>query len=279
MSGPPPSPSSPPPPPADRAPLAVTRAGIIGTLLLLLVVVACVRLGVWQLDRLEQRRELNALVAARMDAPPLDGAAALADTAGLVYRTLEIAGTWDHQRSIVLPGRSLRGVPGVHLITPLHPAGRGDAVLVNRGWVPSPDAATIDVTHFDDDDGLPFRALVLPFPGADQSLAQRPPAPGDSGPDHFRQVWYTVDAAALRAQYPYSLLPVMLQALPPEGAAATGRTGQPTRLEPPPLDEGPHLGYALQWFGFAIIGIIGWVALVVRSRMTPTAAPPPAARP
>jgi surfeit locus 1 family protein len=263
-------------------PLAITRAGLVGTLLLAVVIAACVRLGVWQLDRREQRQELNTLVSARMDAPPLAGAEALADTAGLVYRTLDIDGVWDHERSIVLPGRSHRGVPGVHLITPLRPAGRSDAVLVNRGWVPSPDASTIDVTHFGDDDSASFRALVLPFPGADQSLAQRAPAAGDAGPGGagagpdrgFRRVWYTVDATALRAQHPYPLLPVMLQALPAEGAAAAGRTGQPTRLDPPPLDEGPHLGYALQWFGFAIIGVIGWIALVVRSRMTPRSAPP-----
>src|SRR5690606_37496818 len=48
----------------------------------------------------------------------------------------------------------------------------------------------------------------------------------------------------------------------------------PARLGPPVLDEGPHLGYALQWFAFALVGIIGWFALVIRSRSAPRATVP-----
>jgi surfeit locus 1 family protein len=257
----------------QRRPIAVTPGGVVATLLLLVVVAACVRLGVWQLARLEERRALNGLVSARLAAPPVTDVAHLADTAGLFYRGATLHGTYDGERSIVLPGRSHRGVPGVHLLTPLIPLGRSDAVLVNRGWVPSPDAASIDIADFVVADTVSVRGLLLPFPAGAASLAQRQPQ-ADPGTG-FQQVWFTVDPVRLREQFPYPLLPVTLQALPEAGTApGVGRDRYPVRLEPPPLDEGPHLGYALQWFGFALVGIIGWIALVLRGRSPPRSVAP-----
>lgn len=266
--------------------LAITPAGIVGTLLLAVVVIVCVRLGVWQLSRLEERRALNAGIAARLVAPAVGDAVALADTAGLLYRAVTVRGVFDGDRSVVLPGRSRRGLPGVYLLTPLLLSGRGDAVLVNRGWVPSADAATIDVADFAVHDTVDVHGLVLPFPGRSQSLAPGERGPRSTDPAPFRRVWFALDEHALREQFPYTLMPALLQELADQQAAGsaaaataaggpTGAARYPARLDPPPLDEGPHLGYALQWFGFALIGLIGWIALVVRSR-TPRAAPPAA---
>jgi surfeit locus 1 family protein len=263
--------------PSEQPPqrgLSITRAGLIGTFLLLLVVALCVRLGFWQLARHEARQERNALVASRIDTPPLPALTAAMDTSGIFYRTASVSGEFDAGRSVVLPGRSHRGIPGVHLLTPLRLAGTGEVLMVNRGWVPSPDAATIDVAEFPAPGTVSVTGLVLPFPGSDQSLSQRPErGTRDAG---FRQVWYVVDEGALRAQYPYPMMPVMLQALPEPGAAPAGRGSYPARLDPPPLDPGPHFGYALQWFGFALIGLIGWLVLVLRGRVPSggSAAPP-----
>lgn len=231
---------------------------VLGTAVLFAVVLACVRLGFWQLDRLQQRRALNARVAARLEAPPLESVAALADTAASLYRHVRLAGRYDDAHSIVLPGRSYQGVPGVHLLTPLR-LDSGLAVLVNRGWVASADAATIPLDSFPANppgEAPPARVtgLALPLP-----LSVRSPAvAGDSG---FRRVWYHLDLRALQAQFPYRLAPVELQLLPAAGAPT-----HPTRLPPPALDEGPHLSYAIQWFSFAAIGVTGWLALLRRSR-------------
>ncbi len=34
---------------------------------------------------------------------------------------------------------------------------------------------------------------------------------------------------------------------------------RPSRVPPPSLTDGPHLSYALQWFGFATVFVIGFV--------------------
>lgn len=250
---------------AERG-FSVTPGGVAATLVLALAIIFFVRLGFWQLDRLDERRALNERVAARLTAPPITDAATLEDTTGIVYRAAAVSGRLDGERSVVLPGRSYRGVPGVHLLTPLRLDGRDDAVLVNRGWVPSADAATIDVADFDTLGPVSVRGLVLPFPGPAESLAQRRAAVSPGEVREFRRVWFTVDEEALRAQYPYRLLPALVQQLPTGAAEPLPR--YPRQLDAPPLDEGPHLGYALQWFSFALIGIIGWLALVLRRRTT-----------
>jgi surfeit locus 1 family protein len=248
---------------SSGAPRRVTVAGIIASLALLAVVLACVRLGFWQLARRAERLALNERVAARMRQPPLADAAVAADTARSLYRLAVLEGEYDVARSIVLPGRSFNGVPGVHLLTPLRRGGR--AVLVNRGWVPAADGATIATDSFPVTERA-ARGLVLPFPGHAESLAPARDAVADSG---FRKVWFTIDAAALRAQFPYELLPFTLQLLPAPDAPR-----YPHRLDPPPLDQGPHLSYAIQWFSFALIGIIGWLALLRRGRGPNRVAPP-----
>lgn len=245
--------------PAARArTVAITPAGIAGTLLLVIVVIVCIRLGFWQLSRLDERRQLNAGIAARLEQDPIGDISLIADTTGLAYRVADASGTFDNERYLVLPGRSHTGRPGVHLLMPLRFENRAAAVLVNRGWVPAADAATIDARDFAVTGRVDIRGLVLPFPGDAQSLARRE---ATTSSDTFMHVLYRVDEESLRAQFPYPLLDVMLQQVASPGSAA-----YPMALAAPPLDEGPHLGYALQWFSFALIGVIGWFALVLRPR-------------
>ncbi|MBR9989448.1 MAG: SURF1 family protein [Gemmatimonadetes bacterium] len=247
-----------------RRTIAITPAGIGGTILLAVVVVVCIRLGFWQLSRLDERRDLNAGIAERLEQAPVGDVSMLADTVGLAYRVATARGRYDNDRHLILPGRSHQGVPGVHLIMPLRLTGRTDALLVNRGWIPAPDAATIDARDFALLDTVAVRGLILPFPGRAQSLAQREAVQRQ---ESFRHVLYRIDERELRSQFPYPLLSVMLQELDGAGAAR-----YPVSLDPPPLDEGPHLGYALQWFGFAVVGVIGWLALILHGRTRPAAA-------
>ena len=54
-----------------NGPITITRAGLIGTIVILIVAIVCVRLGIWQLHRLAQRQERNRLLSSRIAGPPL----------------------------------------------------------------------------------------------------------------------------------------------------------------------------------------------------------------
>jgi surfeit locus 1 family protein len=238
-------------------PITITRAGLIGTIAILIVAVVCVRLGIWQLHRLGQRQERNRLLATRMAGAPLHVTGATRDTTNLIFRRALVEGHYDHDRAIVLPGRSLRGMPGVYVLTPaLFPGGR-TAVLVNRGWVPAADAVTIPLDSLRRPDEAQLTGLILPFPHT-QRKSTRAAAARDTG---FQHVWFSPDEEQLRAQFPYTLLPFEVQALPEPGA---DRRTIPVRIDPPEQDNGPHLGYAIQWFSFALIFLVGWTTLMLR---------------
>jgi surfeit locus 1 family protein len=219
------------------------RAGGRWSLVVLSLVVAgvCARLGVWQLDRLAERRRGNAgLAAARAVAPVVVVAAgALADS--LAQRRVVVRGAPDYARERVWSGRTFDGTPGVAIITPVRLAD-GSAVLVDRGWVPSPDARTVDRAAAREGDSLEVVGLAL----------RAPRARGDADP------------AALADSFPYPLGSLVVQWLPDAGAWST--SALPVRRWPAPrLDDGPHRSYAIQWFAFAAIAI-GGAAAVLRKR-------------
>lgn len=194
------------------------------------VVVAalCVWAGVWQLDRLGQRRARNASLAARLALPLLEVRAGTpVDSAR--QRRVMARGVYDFTAERTWPGRSFAGTPGVALITPLRLAD-GAVVLVDRGWVPSADAFHVD-----------HAASREPDTAVVEGIALIPPrGRGD------------VDLAGF--------LPFVVQLETP----APPR-GLPRRWPRPALDSGPHLSYAIQWFSFAVIALVG-TAILIRKR-------------
>lgn len=219
----------------------------------LVTAVVCVRLGLWQLRRLDERRALNATRVARLALPPLEVDGRRGLDAALTDRRAVAEGRFDFARELVLVGRSFRGVPGVRLVTPLRLVD-GSALLVERGWVPSPDGRSIDVASYREPEQARVTGVLL-----DGSATDEPPVPVDSAWPHYMR---RASPAALRRAYPYPLLALVLRRTAPPDVAPHG-----LRLVPlPQLSSGPHLSYAIQWFAFATIAIVGSVTLVAKSR-------------
>jgi surfeit locus 1 family protein len=104
-----------------------------------------IRLGFWQIARLHERQARNADVVRQQRDAATPVRALPSDTGAAHYRPATVAGRFDYEHELVLTNRSNNGSPGVELLTPVRVAGWGDtAVLVNRGWVYSPDGGTVD---------------------------------------------------------------------------------------------------------------------------------------
>jgi surfeit locus 1 family protein len=206
----------------------------------LLVAVVCIRLGAWQLDRLGDRRSSNASALAARSAPlvVLDGRSL---DSNLVNRRVRVRGRYDHAHDIVLRGRQYRGVPGVEIVSPLLPDGGHLAVLVNRGFVPSPDAFTVRPDSLREPGTALVEGIALPIDSGRGAPLQRATL----------ITWSRLDRQALRDSLPYPLYPVYIRQSPDSGLPRV-----PRRLDPPSLDDGPHLSYAIQWFAFAAIALV-----------------------
>ena len=239
----------------------MSRRALPFVALCLIAAAVCVRLGIWQLDRLAERRLRNEFVRLRLNFPVVPLAALPADTSVVRFRRAEARGRYDYAREIVLAGRSLNGSPGVHIVTPLLGAAGGDtAVLVNRGWVYSPDAATADLARWrEGDSATTVRGFVDVFHAPRAGAAR-----SASHPRAYR--WLERDALAREFGYPLAALVLVARG----DTAGMGASRIPARIDPPPLDEGPHWNYAVQWFAFAGVALAGLVAFVRSTGRTAT---------
>jgi len=207
----------------------VQRRDIIAVVGAVLVAAVCVRLGIWQVNRLEQRRARNAASAARLALPPLEiRRTTTADSAE--QRRVVAHGVYDFAAEETWVGRSFQGTPGVALITPLRLAD-GSAVLVDRGWAPSPDAFHVDHTLYRESDTATVTGIALIPPRGRGAVSVA------------------------------GFLPFVIQLDTRDPVA-----GLPRRWPPPAFDDGPHLSYAIQWFSFALIALVGTAVLIRRGR-------------
>jgi surfeit locus 1 family protein len=226
----------------------------------LAVAAGCVRLGFWQLSRLAQRRQANDLIRSQMALPTIEisDAAPPADLAA--YRQVVASGTLDSARQVILLNRSYNDEPGAHLITPLLLTASGPAILVDRGWISYDESTKDDLSGLDPAGSVQIHGMLLasqPEPG--WSVLADPPSNGEG-----LRSWRNLDLERLQEQYPYPILGVYLAQTEPIGGAQTPRPDATIDLS-----EGPHLSYAIQWFSFSLIAIIGggiWLRrqLVVR---------------
>lgn len=226
---------------------------IIGTVLVVAIVGGCISAGFWQLRRLDERRRTNDQVRARavevVDLPPA-GFDDVVDEGALLFRRVRLTGTYDADHEVLARFRTRKGLPGYEVVTPLATA--AGVVLVNRGWVP-----------LDLGDRWPAPRSAPPSGSVEvEGVLVR----GESGPvrlvepDGGVPVVAAIDPRRLRAAVGAGDRPVYALTL----LATQTNDEFPAPVEPPGLGEGPHRDYAVQWFLFATVGVVGWSLLLFR---------------
>lgn len=221
------------------------------TLLVLLGTAVCIRLGIWQLDRLTGRRAFNAQVQNMRERAPLDLTSAEFDTLETMeWRAVTVTGEYDFANQIALRNQYNRDQYGYHLLTPL--LFSGTAVMVDRGWIPADGNSAPDDWRKYDETGVVTVTGQVRLGQAKPAFGGVPDAlPADGSP---LWVWNNADIEKIALQQPYPVLNVYIQPdVEPED------TEPPIPYQPEiELTEGPHFGYALQWFTFAAILFLGY---------------------
>ena len=227
------------------------------------VAAVAVTLGRWQLRRLHARRASNAVLLAARARPPLQLPADLRHGAAIDSgRRVDAQGHFDTTGQVILRDRVQDDAPGVQVVTPFVLDGNAGVLWVLRGFVRSPDAVT-----------LPDR-IAEPADGRVQisGLALAIPVTADRGKPLLHNgatTWQRLDRSVLAGRRDRSLAVYLVLA---------GDSTGPGRLavtQPPALTDGPHLSYAIQWFGIALAVLTFGVIMLWRDgRARP---PPPAA--
>lgn len=231
----------------------VFTAGLWPTLVTLLLLPLLAGLGVWQLNRAEEKRQLQNEYDRYRDAPAWQLGTALESAETLRFRKVKARGEYETGHEILLDNRVHRGQAGYHVITPLRIENSDLRVLVNRGWV----AAGADR-------GQP-PAIETPVGKVTISGVATVPQRGfrlgaayTEGAGWTR-VWQYLDLGEYAAAVPFPVQPVLVL-LDPESTAG-GLVRQWARL-----DAGikTHQGYALTWFSLAVALFIIYIVVNIR---------------
>jgi surfeit locus 1 family protein len=231
---------------------------VLGHAIALVAVIVFVMMGFWQLRRLGERQDFNTLLLDRTTVDALAYDEALArygpDQEDLELRLVVVDGEYRRSEEIILLARSFNGVSGHHVLTPLY-IEEDRAVLVDRGWVPI-DFDQPGLDEFAPPEGPVALTGVLRKSETRGSFGPVIPATGV-----VSQV-PRVDLARLGQQIAGVLDPVFVQLVTQN--PAPGGT-YPALVALPEPSEGPHRGYAVQWFLFAAVTAIGYPILLRRT--------------
>jgi surfeit locus 1 family protein len=229
---------------------------ILVVLLVLVAASVCVRLGFWQLSRWHEKRALNQALQRALSAPPKVLGPKPSPQAKVLGTRVEARGRYDESRQVLLGARPHLGEPGVEVVTPLLLEGGSSAVLVNRGWLYSADAAT---AHPQESPEPGLKRVV----GLAEPLGRGLAGPalrileGDSVTLYSAR---RLDWDTLSRRMPYALAPFVLRQTPGPGVP-----DRPLRIVPRPANEAMHLSYTVQWFAFAAI-LLGGSSMLAWSR-------------
>lgn len=233
---------------------------IVLSIVIAVVSVGCAVLGFWQLDRLAERRSANLVIGSRLNREvvpienllealePRDGVHF--DPADYEYLRTSASGVLIDDGRVLVRSQVVNGQAGTHAVLPFD-LGEGLGVLVNLGWFPlgmdPPPAAELFVP-----DG---RIELVGFVRADQ---QRP-ALGRREPEGHLETVARIDVARIQQQVDLELVPFWIQLTRPDDPVRL-----PIPAPVPELDEGAHFSYAVQWFSFSLVALVGYGALVRR---------------
>lgn len=235
---------------------------IVSHVVVLMIIVTFVALGFWQLRRLDEVRDRNAQLAERLAEPavPVEelvplGTDEVAEAA--VDHQATATGTYRVDETVLIRGRSLDDQPGSWIVVPLELAD-GQVLAVNRGWIRN-DGRYSAVPE--ENRAVPAGEVTVH--GILHPTQERGTLGAVDPPDGTLDSLARIDLARLDQQTDGELMPVWLQLTEAEPGAPEG---SPRPLAPPVVDdEGPHLSYAVQWFIFTTIAIVGYPLILRRA--------------
>ena len=226
--------------------LVLRWVGLAVVLTLLALLAA--RLGEWQLDRLQQRREANATMISneKLEAVPYSELMGSGIPDDLQWRRATASGTYTGEQ-FQIRYRNFDDNPGIEVVAVMETS-NGDAILVDRGFIPrqqgQPDTDTLPAPPAGE-------VNITGWINRDEHGKQSAIEPHD-----FKA--RLINSEAIGEFLGRDVVPGHIVLIESDPEDSDGLVA----LTPPELTEGPHFSYALQWFSFGAIALIGIVVLI-----------------
>lgn len=220
------------------------KASLPKSILTVALLLTLVSLGLWQLDRAEEKTHIRDRFLARTQLPAVTIGGELLDADSMTFRNAIAKGRYIRDFQILLDNKVYHGKAGYHVLTPLLLSGTRTLLLVNRGWVPwGIDRQHIPKIETPEEQISISGRLVKPVQHA-ISLEN------DAQMKEFRHVWQNLDIERYSRLTDHPVQGLVLQ-LAPEEIAGGGFVREWPVYQDRWVQR--HQGYALQWFVFAIV--------------------------
>lgn len=218
------------------------RHSLFKSFIALILVLGCLWASQWQFQRGEDRKARNDRIEEQIKLPAEDLTALKDDVKAHEWRAVTVSGQFDQSNQILLRNRYFEGKYGYAVLTRFKTS-KGDVVWVNRGWVAAGDTATqtpdtppvpttevIINARLRLDSSLPTGSFfALPINREDGLISKLNAQSGLASEDYYLDLISGSD-------------PLLTPTAP---------------SEIPPLSDGPHLAYAVQWILFAGLVVYG----------------------
>lgn len=231
---------------------------LVPTLAAIILVPFLVSLGLWQLDRAEQKRVIDNGIKEAQAKIPLDLNAFISENndgefSAEIYRSASLLGHYDNQHQYLLDNRTHKGKAGYHVLTPFLLDGSNKVIIINRGWIAYqgtrdniPDISiaenTIKLTGVMKQQG---RAIVLKESNGDSNKFKT------NNPRLIQSIQLT----ALAKELNVDVLPIIIE------LDKNDKTGFIRDWQPYYGSIDKHNAYALQWFAMAAILLFLFIKL------------------
>ena len=236
-----------------KTPLLLIAAVLIALIML--------RLGVWQLDRAEQKRLILSDQQAKATQPAADlknliEALLAGDVSALRFSPVNVKGRFLPEKSIYLDNQVVGGQVGYKVFTPFVLDGSDWSVLVNRGWLPVGESRLQLPTFKTSSQALTLTGrLNLPPPP--------PPMWSDKYPVVNGEVWQFLPIKQVQAQMQLMILPLVVELAPDyTGEAELALVRRWAQIDDKWVAK--HQAYAVQWFAMALAFLIACVVLLIK---------------
>lgn len=230
------------------------RPSVLMTLATIIVMTLCIKAGLWQYNKAQAKLALQTQLNARLTEPAValtdqliaDKIAASED---LRYLRVRFTGVYDTRYQVLLDNQVENTVAGYHVLTPMQVQGSKLYVLLNRGWVAGVNRQlpTINTPQ-----GLQEIEGDIAIPAAKFFSLEAPPATNGQ----WQPVWQHLDMQRYAKSVPFSVQPFVVRL-----DAKNGAGGFIRHWPPPGENISMHLGYAYQWFGFALTLLVIYIVL------------------
>jgi surfeit locus 1 family protein len=239
------------------------------TLLVVVGMGIAILLGFWQINRNSQRQaqisqlqSVLAMLELDLNNDPLP-----ADLTSMEYRPVTVTGQYDFEHQVVLRNQArsrMTGTdPGYALLTPLI-LEDGTAVMVNRGWIPLDANTPAAWRKYDEPGMVTINGILrtsLEKGEMGSSLVDPTLSPGETRLEY----WNYANLPRLQEQLPYPILDVYVQQAPGSDPESI-----PYRqISQPDLEPGDHMGFALTWFSFAVLLLVGYPIWLKKQKNPP----------